>query len=586
MAGIFFWNREEVIDEVQVEHTFNELGYKKGFKYSYNDWNFVVFPKFKYTIANYYEQENEFICCVGTFGYKGKVYNECLIDILRDYKNNNIDVSSFWGSFIIILCIDNKINIIRDSTILTRLFKINNKNIYSTSFSSLIDLSPDKVTLDKESVTELITTGILTLDQTIISDIKVVDKNSNLANIAVKYIYNNNASKPKNRDQAIMLVQKNLVNYYTKMINSFNNYLSKPVIDIGITAGIDSRLNVILAKNISDNIVLHTHYRNKKNRDKDYEYAKIFSQASGIPININKNVITAFEMSAKDLEMNFQESYNLCDGIIRAGCYWDEQYSTQKYRLSLEKRDYLRLLGFGGELFRNRERIPLKKGLSLKKWIRWQMLYSFAGRYFKCEKDAVRLEERIEKNLKVQFSTDQFDMNLENFKRYLVEVESVSYRSIQSSIENRLGFCVNPYSDQSVIFPALLSSKFLGKSLTFQLDIMKNISYKLARIPNGYGFDFTKKEPIKYRLLSSIWQILPTIKYKVYSWKKNNFSSPYINKLAEKHNFIQELIVLVEDLNLSVDLEKHLTYKSRSRLILNLGYFLMRNKDKLIIKDN
>lgn len=579
MAGLVLWSNKLNVKSTAVQEGFSNIDYKPGLLYRSKEWNIIVFPKANYEYKNYFIKEDKFICCIGTFGYKGLVYNDSLPLILEDFINGKLDFHSFWGSFIVLMSIENKITIIRDSTFLTKLYSDKNNTVFSSSLASFMEFSDEKKTLNLPGMLELFTTGVITANQTIINEVKVINTfSSNEVNIVTSEQYPLTPFLSKR--SAIENTTKALQNYYKNAIHDFSKFQEKPKIDVGMTSGMDSRLNVILASLYSERVVTHTHYRKSKDLDKDYRIARLFSEKSKIPLNIVK-VKDAFVMSEEELKNNYEKSYNFCDGVIRAGCYWDEQYSTEWYRGALIKGNYLRLLGFGGEILRNKERIPLKGGISLAKWVRWQMMYNFAGRYFSSEVDAQKIEKRIESNLKKEFNSAKFNLNLFNFKKYLIHIESPVYRSIQSSIENRIGFCINPFLDQKIVSYALNSVPFLGKSLSFQLEIMNKLSPSLSKISNGYGFDFTKSEPITESLLSVLWQKLPPVKYKIFAKYKNYFHSDYIIKLSEKHDFIRELISEVKDIGLPLDLDKHLLFRSRSKLVLNVGYFIKRNRNKL-----
>jgi len=76
MAGFYLWHVSEEISQENVASTFYDLDYGTGVYLRRNLWNAVVFPKKLYNLQNYLKKANGFIFCVGSFGYKGKVYQE------------------------------------------------------------------------------------------------------------------------------------------------------------------------------------------------------------------------------------------------------------------------------------------------------------------------------------------------------------------------------------------------------------------------------------------------------------------------------------------------------------------------------
>jgi len=583
MAGLFFWHNRESINPKDVDDLFCSLEYNTSKYIQFGKWNILVFPKKDYSIQNWQEYSDGAICCVGTFAYRGKIYEKSLHSIYQDFNKNIIQETEFWGSFIIIIINNSGLHLIRDGAGLTRLYRLADKLIFSTSFTGLIDTSKEKLTFNKDAATELLTTGVITGTSTIINEIYRIPFNDKLNGFNItcsKVIY---YSIPKIRKEALNQQIDIARNYFKRIIQDWKAYMPESVLDVGITGGMDSRLVAALTFEVDKkNVVFHTHWRKEEHNNTDFHYANIFVKELGGILN-TKEVVHPFDMSGKEIEENFRSAYNLSDGVIRSGCYWDEQYSTAGYRSMITKKPYLRFLGFGGEQYRNHDRYPLKSIYSLKSWIRWGMIYNFAGRYFNSKNMAKDIEKQIEMNLKNQFWRGN-NVNLYFYKQYVRLIQTPSYRSLQASMENRLGFCLNPFLDINLSLPAQNAVPFLGKSLSFQLDMIKRISPTIAEKPNAYNFNFSNGEPILSKLNSLLWVALPPgIKYTLYSRLKNFNRSNYIPYLAQKHNFINELENLVTRAKLPIDFSKYRLVKSRGRLMLNLGYFLKRNENNIHI---
>jgi len=134
----------------------------------------MVFPKTAYKIKNYVEYPNGYIFGTGTFGYKGKVYEKALPEIFDDITANKLRLNEFWGSFLVFCCFDNKAILIRDGAMLARLQGIKSKPIFSTSFIGLLRASKNKLDFDREAATELLSTGLITGNSTIIKQIEFI----------------------------------------------------------------------------------------------------------------------------------------------------------------------------------------------------------------------------------------------------------------------------------------------------------------------------------------------------------------------------------------------------------------------------
>lgn len=584
MAGFFLWNNKISIPNQKVLSSFQDLGYKPGKILQFGNWNVAVFQKQLYEIENFKEFNDGVICCTGTFGYKGKVYEQTLDAIYHDYQNNCLEITGFWGSFSIIILTAKGATIIRDGACLSRIYTYESTPVFSSSFAAIIQILDAAFTFHKEAATELLATGVLTGNATIVAEIKRLTSGSQNKFINLIESKAKTYSEPKNRDEALEQQIEITSNFYKTVFSDFQNYLPDVRFDIGITGGMDSRLNIALALKTTDKqkLCLHTHWRKAGMADSDYKYAHIFAEQMNMPLH-KVEVLSPMDMTEQQLSENFEAAFQLSDGVIRPGCYWDEAYSTSAYREKLAKAPYLRLLGFGGEQYRNGERYPLRSSRSLQSWVRWEMLYFFAGRYFITESEAQKTEQRIVNNL-IQLFGKKPTLNLRNHKTYIRLVQSPSYRSLQASMENRLGFCLNMFLDTQLSVPSELCIPFLGKSLSFQLDMIQRISPQAAQIPNGYGFNFAKGEPLKSKIGANIWQLLPpAIKHPVYAkLKKYNFSQ-HIPMLAKKHFFISQLEEFVQSTGIPIDFKYHRLVRSRGRLILNLGYFLKKYENKLII---
>jgi hypothetical protein len=581
VAGIFIWRKGSTLSKEAVDIAFKNLGYKNGKYLMAEEFQLIVFQKSLYETKNWFCRDDYFVCGIGTFGYKGKFYDQSLPVIFEDINSGNVKLTDLWGSFIIVSYINGRFLLIRDGARLTRLYIDKREGVISSSFAAIIDSQNKKFNLDRLSVIELLTTGVITGENTIIDEIKCVSNLLPFNDITIEYSTSKSYPPPVDRDDALKQQIQISTNYIRKITIEWLKYFPDGQFDLGMTGGMDSRLLAILTLRNTSRVLTHTHWRKDQFTNADFKHAHIFAEKANLVIN-TREVTPPLDMTESQLENNFENSYCLSDGVIRPGVYWDEEYSTEKYRKYLCNAPYLRILGFGGEQYRNVERLPQNSNRNLKSWIKWEMMYQFTGRYFLSEYEANIVENRMESNLIKQFGKSDLFLNLYNFKRYIQLVQSPSYRSMQATIENRIGFCLNPFLDTHLSVPSLLAIPFLGKSLNFQLDMMKIMSPTLTEIPNSYGFDFTKGEPNIHRIGAVIWQKMPPqIKYPAYARYKNYNYTDYILRLETRYAFIRELISIIEKLDLPINLAKHKMVRSRSRLILNLAYFLLRSNRKI-----
>ena len=580
MAGLFFWESNSDYNQSNVRQKFLALGYKNPKYLHSGNWHILVFPKLSYDIDNWLEIDGRQICGVGTFAYKGLVYEKALSKLLNDFIKNKLDKKSFWGSFLILINSKEGLTLLRDGACLTRLFSIENNKVFSTSFAGLIDTSPKPLNINRDAVIELFSSGLNTADNTIIQEIKSLIPPFYPQNIDIWHSECKEYPEPLSRTEALHQQINIAQDYYNQISNDWKNYQPSGVLDIGVTGGMDSRLSVALASKCDIEKVFHTSWRKEGMKNSDFRYATILAKETNTKLNTQK-ITPALDMNEEQLIQTYENAYELSDGNIRQGVYWDEANNTTNYRQKLTQPPYLRLMGYGGEQYRNDERLPLKSNRNLRSWIKWEMTYHIFGNNFISKSEENRIFDIIERNIINQIGPNLF-LNLQNHKEYIHLIQSTSYRSIKANYENRIGFCINPFLDTCLSKPAFMAIPYLGKSLGFQIEMIKNISCEIAKIPNGYGFNFAKGEPFLQKTGSVIWQLLPPyLKIPLYRKLVNSMRSDYVSKMTEKFPFVNKLEQNVKELNLPIKHEEFRQISQRARLILNLGYFIERNREKI-----
>jgi hypothetical protein len=575
MAGLFFWHISQKLDPEAVNSRFSALEYKSGKLLQQGDWNAIVFPKVAYGIPNWLVFSDGAICGTGTFAYKGKFYEKAFPEVITDMKENRLRIEEFWGCFLILAAIGKKLVLIRDGAGIARLHAFHDKPVYSSSFAGLLANSSARLTFDRDAATELLCTGVLTSSKTLIKEIKCVgigERSGHFTTIETRPAC---VDEPRDREEALSQQIGITRGFFQRVKHDWSRYEPSGVLDVGITGGMDSRLAAILAIDSKAPVVLHTHWRKKGLADGDFKLAHLLAQSTGLPLHM-KQVTSPIDMDEDQIKKNFEQSYCLSDGVIRPGCYWDEAYCASDYRLGLTQPPYLRILGFGGEQYRNGDRLPYASHRTLKSWIKWEMIYRFAGANFVSNEAKKRIQAQIEHNIMERMG--KVNLTLPNFKEYILRIWVPSYRSLQTNMENRLGFCISPFQDTCLSMPSLAATPFLGRSLDFQLEMISRLSPEIGSIENDYGFDFTRGEPLRLKIGALCWQLVPPgIKYPFYAAAHNFNRTNYIPDLSQKHKFIQELEETVLGLVLPLDFKKYRLVRSRSRLLLNLGYFLRRN---------
>lgn len=577
MAGIFIWHEEHDYNSVTINNVYESLDYKKGDFLNYGEWNVLVFPKTGYQIKNYIVQSDGIICGTGTFAYKGKVYEKALPLIYEDAIDNNLDFKKFWGSFLIFLCYKDKAYIIRDSAMISHLYGIRGKAVYSNSFAGLMRSSDSKLHFNKDAATELLSTGVLTSDATLANEIEFIVHRNNIGKLNCLHSSVDTLPGVHNRNEAIKQ-QLDVTGTFVKRVSEdWFSYMPESHFNVSITAGLDSRLLTGLILQYHKKFDFYTYWRDENINDPDFKIARDIAEYLKIPIKFRKTTPSS-KLNDIELEELFTSAHNSCDGNIRPGSFWDEEFSTADYRIRLSDLPYLRVTGFEGEYYRNMEHLPINSHRSYKSWVRWDMIYRFAGNNFTSKESQKKIESRIVSNLVELLGPGQMD--LLTYKNYYLKVVVPSYRSLQSNVENRFGFILNPFADANIAFPAIQAYEYLGKSFQFEIDMLKTVNHELAGLPNDYGFNFLKGPDFKLELSIALWRIMtPSVKHKLLSLYRNNYNSNYIDLLVNKSKFIRSLLEILESAGLEVNLKTLMKRDIRGKLVLNMGFFLKNNEN-------
>ena len=581
MAGIIFWSSSSGVKLENVNRTFDDLGYKKGVCLSNEVWNVVIFPKDKYEIKNYRIMQDGFICGVGTFLYKEWFYDDALETIYRDLKRGDLKTDGFLGSFLILVVQGSSATLIRDGAMLSRLHKERECQVFSSSFAGLLGSLNRPFSIDKNAVIELLSTGLVSDNSTIVSEVEMlgdeyIGQQGNLNVLSSKTSYDYRFAS-RNEAQEGMI--ESISTYMSKLSLTWLKYNPLGVANLSLTGGLDSRLLTAFVKETKMPYEFYTYWRNPESGDKDFPLAKYISKYLNKPLFYSET--TSIEDLTDDARhTRFLSAYKSCDGVIRPGTFWDEETSTIQLRAGLSNSDYIRLTGFEGEYFRNMERFPLVSKRSYSEWVKWEMIYRFAGFNFTDQLSQQETERRIISNISRKIGTGS--LSLYKHKEYYKRILVPSYRSFQSNFENRIGFCINPFADEVISASALAITPFIGNSLDFEIDMLKKVSLELAALPNDYGFDFVQGESLWTRTATDVWQKLPQqIKHKLFSIYRGGYKDMKMMNTVNESKFLTSLINEVMNLGIPIDVYRLMMRSTRGKIVLNLGFFLLHNKENI-----
>lgn len=582
MGAIFIYKTNSQPDLEAVTDLFQKKGFSQPNIFETDIYRILHYQKIRMQGANenFIRKDDDFMLCVGTIIYKKLNYSESLKSLYDDFNENSIKAQELLGTFFIVFRKNGNISYITDRSGIQNIFYTQDKNVISTSFLASIYSQSSPLTINKNALIEILTTGTLIGPETIFNEIRRLeetddDRLDNFEKIKLderKFTgYCQGTFDECVNDQISTL---------EKYFNSIKKIADNEGADSGLTGGHDSRLIMALGLKHFSKISFHSHWRNEKSVELDS--AKKLAETAGVDL-ISISVKDPLEMSGEELDNNFLQCFLFFDGLSRMHSFWTEEYNTLSYRKKILNDNNLGLSGVGGEQYRNEERMN-RDQWNLKNVIKYKILLYNCGECFINKEELDRVVGYIDKKIrkKLQLTTNEKIDHL-IFKRYLNEVFIPARLGVRNNAENQLSFFLSPFTDHNVAVEAYKIVNKLGISYSFEESMINKIDPKLASVPSDHGFDFHKGEPFLNKIKAYIIDLIPMeILYKYYSKKmiKKN-SRPQFEKLLEKSQYLREGVTLLDQLNLPIDLNKLAEKADLMPLILANGYLLKKLEGKI-----
>ena len=159
----------------------------------------------------------------------------------------------------------------------------------------------------------------------------------------------------------------------------------------------------------------------------------------------------------------------------------------------------LNLNGFGGELYRNRERLPFYS-FPFNEWLSCYVIGQQDDRAFFSSRVRRHFEDRLSLKYGKLVGIDR----LERVDRHLARR---CYRDIwlpyfagpRLSAENRIGPALMPFAQGTVSAAALAATPFIGSHGEFEAALIRHMDQRIAAVPSSYGPGFARY-PLSRRL--------------------------------------------------------------------------------------
>lgn len=519
-----------------------------------------------------------FVC--GSVCYKGLSYNDTLTHIYNDYKTGSLDRSKLQGVFCVLFVQDQNIQILTDQSGIQNIFYTADGSLISSSFLAITEGYPGKLTLNRLSIAETLTTGLQIGPDTNFNEIRRYEFIAAPALPQISWLNKPNDTRAvasfKGSYKDAVASQVKVLTDYVKNLRKMSDEFG---VDSGITGGHDSRLLLVAIKDTLSRTSFHSHWR--KVMDQELACAKLVCEKAGLPITIHE-IKHPVDMTEKEAEQTYEEGLLCYDGLVRMYCYFYESYNGFAYRTSVLGNNRIGLNGIGGEQYRNDEHMLFS--WDTKNWIRYQLIRYECGDAFKTKAFEEELNDYVLRKISAKLLwTNKKKISKPDLKRYQNEVFVPARMGARNNAENQLSFFFSPYTDAIVSQEAYkIAARYLGLSFDFEEDMIAQINPEIAGVMSDYGFNFIDKEPLKRRVQHFIKAYLP-FSYKAELLNKRflargNEMSRSLRKNFKIHN---DAFERVASLGLPLDLDRISYQPDLMGVTLSMGYLLNKYQHKI-----
>lgn len=271
-------------------------------------------------------------------------------------------------------------------------------------------------------------------------------------------------------------------------------------VSIGLSGGYDSRLMLLLC--LDAGISVHPFTFASAAHEKELAVASEVAQQSGVVLRAVP-VRPMDQLDAASLEANIEDSLAYYDGRTNETMGTFGDVHTARIQRTCMGDAALHLNGLGGELYRNRERLP-SHTFDFREWFWYYVVRPEAWSAFVSEKERRHFEERLASKYGTLLGVGRLrrlDRGLA--RRWYRDIWLPFSAGPRLSAENRVGPALMPFAEGSVSAAALAATPFIGPHGDFEAAMIRRLNEKVASVPSSYGPGFGSS-PWHRRMLEGI----------------------------------------------------------------------------------
>ncbi len=504
MGAFFLSNLESKIDFDSVESVYAKKGFNHPYKTIIGDYCLLLYQKQLLTIENHSRRDSIDLFTCGSFCYQGKNYKDSIQSLLKDFQESKLLPEKLFGNYVLIFFNEdeNRVYLYTDPCYIKNVYFEVKSKIISSDYLSILVSTPYSYKINQLSVFENLLTGGLISPDTYVDGIYKLDRiNSKqvevlFPNLKVCTTTPNFPVFFRSKRHAISNANTLLSDYFKSLKELCNDFGAH----IGLTGGFDSRLLLMHARKEFSKLVTNSFWRPNSI---EYANAKKLVALTGLNFYSFEND----RFTCPPLYEMLETSLYFFDGQIRSQNNWDEEFNMPDYTAQISQGYFVGFHGCGGEQYRNSDR--LIKQMRVDEFIKYDLMFRQCGNAFKGKELFNAVYENIERKIKRQIDLLNNKIGLIELKRFQNELWNPANRCTRVNALNQQMFYFAPFSEYQLAQSAYAYIPFLGKSLAFQMEMMRLADPELSSAMTNYGFSVLEGEPLRLRIIPYCVNFIP-----------------------------------------------------------------------------
>ncbi len=349
-------------------------------------------------------------------------------------------------------------------------------------------------------------------------------------------------------------------------------------VSMGLSGGFDSRLMLSLA--LDAGIAVQPFTFKSEAHLVEGKLAQLIADRAGLDLRLVE-VRKWTELSDSELELNIDDAITYYDGRTNDSMGSFNDVHTARVHRECVGDAALNLNGLGGELYRNRERLPPYR-FRFGHWF-WQYV---AGPRMRDAFVSDEARRKFESRMACKYG-EILDLGTLEWvdrhvaRRWYREVWLPYFGGVRLAAENRVAPSMMPFAEPTVSEAALAATPFIGPRGEFEAEIIRRLDARIAALPSSYGYGFSSI-PRHRKLRDLVASLVPISARLARNRLKASLSSrPAAGLPARFRERFSAQIENLKEMGLPIDIEYLLKEPVSRDRTLYIAEYLYRNRHRI-----